>query len=72
MPDHWDTKPENVFSLPAAQPDPAPNGHLDHPKEIKLTDDRGRLRLPAYIMITMVIAAAALLLVATGLLLAPG
>ena len=46
MPDHWDTNPDNLFNPPDEQPDPAPNGH-DHTNEIKLKDDRGRLRLPA-------------------------
>ena len=71
MPDHWDTKPENLFNPPDERPDPAPNGHHDHPTEIKLKDDRGRLRLPAYILIALVIATAALLLMTAGLLLAP-
>ena len=67
MPDHWDTKPENLFSLPAEQPDPAPRSH-EQPTEIELKDDRGRLRLPAYTLIALVIATVALLLVAIGLL----
>jgi hypothetical protein len=71
VPDHWDTDPEHLFSLPAEQPDPAPNGHNDQTNEIKLRDPSGRLRLPAYILIALVIAVAALLLVAAGLLLAP-
>jgi hypothetical protein len=72
MPDHWDTKPEHLFSVPDEQPDPAPNGQDDQTNEIKLTDPRGRLRLPAYILIALVIAVAAVLLVTAGLLLAPG
>ena len=70
MPDHWDTNPENLFSLPAEPSGPAPNNQGDQTTEIKLKDDRGRLRLPAYILIALVIATAALLLVAAGLLLA--
>ena len=72
MPDHWDTKPENLFNPPDEQPDPSPTGHDNQTNEVKLKDPSGRLRLPAYILITLVIAAAALLLVAAGLLLAPG
>lgn len=71
MPDHWDTKPENLFNVPDAQPAPAPNGHHDKPNEIKLRDPSGRLRLPAYILIALVIAVAAILLMTAGLLLAP-
>jgi hypothetical protein len=71
VPDHWDTKPENLFNAPAEQPDPAPNGHHDQINEVKLKDPSGRLRLPAYILIALVIAVAAILLVTAGLLLAP-
>ena len=46
MPDHWDTKPEDLFNVPDRQSAPAPNGHHDQPNEIKLRDPRGRLRLP--------------------------
>jgi hypothetical protein len=71
MPDHWDTKPEDLFRVPAEQPAPTPNGQDDQPNEIKLRDPSGRLRLPAYILIALVIAVAAILLVTAGLLLAP-
>ena len=71
MPNHWDTKPEDLFNTPGKQPDPAPNGH-DPTKEVQLRDSGGRLRLPAYILIALVIAVAAVLLVTAGLLLAPG
>jgi hypothetical protein len=67
MPDHWDTRPENLFTPPDEQPDPAPN---DHTNEIRLKDPSGRLRLPAYILIALGIALAALLLMTVGLLLA--
>jgi hypothetical protein len=68
MPDHWDTKPEDLFTPPAEQPDPAPNGHDDQTDEVRLKDDRGRLRLPAYVLIALGIAVAAVLLMAVGLL----
>ena len=52
MPDLWDTNPDHVFSPPVAQPSPAPSDHHDDlPPEIRLKDDRGRLRLPAYVLI---------------------
>jgi hypothetical protein len=70
MPDLSDSNPDHVFSTPGDQPHPAPNGH-DLSNEIKLRDPSGRLRLPAYILIALVITAAAILLVAAGLLLAP-
>jgi hypothetical protein len=72
MPDLWDSNPDHGFNTPKDQPDPVPNGHDDQTKEITLRDPSGRLRLPAYILIALVIAAAAILLVAAGLLLAPG
>ena len=70
MPDHWDTRPENLFTPPDEQSDPAPNDPDDHPNEIRLKDLSGRLRLPAYILIALGIALAALLLMTVGLLLA--
>jgi hypothetical protein len=71
MPDLWDSNPDHVFGTAGDQPDPAPNGQDDQTNEVKLRDPSGRLRLPAYILIALVIAAAAILLVAAGLLLAP-
>jgi hypothetical protein len=54
-----------------SSPTRPPNGHHGQPNEIKLRDPSGRLRLPAYILIALVIAMAAILLVTAGLLLAP-
>ena len=71
MPDLWDSNPDHVFGTPGDQPDPAPNGQDDQTNKVKLRDPSGRLRLPAYILIALVIAAAAILFVAAGLLLAP-
>jgi hypothetical protein len=31
MPDHWDTQPENLFSVPGEQPDPAPTATTTTP-----------------------------------------
>ena len=73
MPDLWDTNPDNVFSPPdEQQPDPAPSGQDDYPNEVMLNDERGRLRIPAYILITLGIAVVAILLVVVGLRFAPG
>ena len=47
MPDLWDINPDNVFSPPDAQTDPATSDHGDYTQEISLKDDRGNLRLPA-------------------------
>ena len=60
MPDLWDTNPDNVFSPPDAQPDPATGDHEDYTREIRLKDDRGKLRLPAYVVIALGIALVAL------------
>jgi len=72
MPDLWDTNPDNIFSPPDEQPDPAPSSHDDYPNEVTLKDERGRLRLPAYILIALGIAVVAILLVVVGLRFAPG
>jgi hypothetical protein len=53
MPDLWDTNPDHVFSPPDAQPNPAGSDQDDHTQEIRLKDDRGRLRLPAYVLIAL-------------------
>jgi hypothetical protein len=68
MPDLWDTNPEHVFGTPDEQPDPAPN---DHPKEMKRKDLRGRTRLPADILLALLIAVASILFLIAALLLAP-
>jgi hypothetical protein len=71
MPDLWDTNPHNAFSTSDEQPDPAPNGNNDHTKEVPLRDHRGRLRLPAYVLIALVIALVAIVLLLVGVLFAP-
>jgi hypothetical protein len=70
MPDLWDTNPDNVFNGPSKKPDPAPNDN-DHTKEVPLRDHRDRLRLPAYVLIALVVALAAILLLLAGVLFAP-
>ena len=72
MPDHWDTRPEDLFTPPDEQPDPAPDAHVDQTNQVRLKDPGGRLRLPAYVLIALVIAASVILLVAAGLMLSPG
>jgi hypothetical protein len=59
-PDLWDPNSENGFSMPDTQPDPIPSGHDDHAQQVWLKDDRGRLRLPAYVLIALVLALAAI------------
>jgi hypothetical protein len=71
MPDLWDTNPENVFGTPGEQPDSAPSGHDDHTEEMKRKDLRGRIRLPADVLIALVIAVASILVLIASLLLAP-
>jgi hypothetical protein len=69
MPDLWDTNPDHVFSTPDEQPNPTPNDHDDHPKQVRLRDDRGRLRPPTYVLIALAIAVVAVLLAIAVLLL---
>jgi hypothetical protein len=71
MRDLWDTNPRNTFSTPDEQPDPSASGHDDQPEEVMLRDDRGHLRPPAYVLIALVVALAAILLVIVGVLVAP-
>ena len=71
MPDLWDPNPDHVFNGPSTKPDPAPNGNNDRTKEVPLRDHRGRLRLPAYVLIALVVALAAILLLIGGVLFAP-
>jgi len=49
MPDLWDT-PDSVFSRPDIQLDSTRSANEDH-AEVRLKDDRGKLRLPAYVLI---------------------
>ena len=70
MPDLWDTNPDHVFSTPDEQPGPAVTGH-DRFREVRLKDDHGRLRPPAYILVALVIASVAVLLVLAGVLISP-
>ena len=69
MPDLWDTNPRNAFSTPDEQPDLAPDD--DHTKEVMLKDHRGHLRPPAYLLIALVTALAAVLLLTVAMLIAP-
>ena len=60
MPDLWDTNPDHVFSPTDEPSDPAPSDHDDHTQQIRLRDVRGRLRLPAYVLIALVLAVVAI------------
>jgi hypothetical protein len=60
MPDLWDTHSDKTSSTPNTQPDPIPSDHDDHSQQVQLKDDRGRLRLPAYVLIALVVALAAI------------
>jgi hypothetical protein len=71
-PELWDTNPGSVFSPRGEAPDPAPSGQDDHSNEVRLKDDRGRLRLPAYVLIALGMALGVVLLVAVGVMIAPG
>lgn len=66
MPDLWDTNPNNVSNGPGKKPDPATKGNNDYTKEVKLRDHRGHLRPPAYVLIALVVALAAILLLTAG------
>jgi hypothetical protein len=70
MPDLWDTNPDNVFSPPHEQPDPPHSDHDDHSQQVRLKDDRGRLRLPAYVLIALVVALAAIVVLIVAVLVA--
>ena len=72
MPDLRDTNPRKAFSTPDDQPDLAPNDHDDdHTKEVMLKDHNGHLRPPAYLLIALVAALAAVLLLTVAMLIAP-
>ena len=58
-PDLWDTNPDSVFRPVEEEPHPPPpNEPDDHTGAVKLKDHRGRLRLPAYILIAMTVVLA--------------
>ena len=67
MPDLWDPNPD--VSPPAEQPDPAPGDQDDRTRQVELKDREGRLRLPAYILIALVVVLATVLLLVVVMLL---
>ena len=73
MPDLWDTNPDIVFSTFGERPDPGPSGHDhdDHTEEVMLKDHRGHLQPPAYVLIALVIALAAVTLLLIIMLIVP-
>lgn len=60
MPDLWDTNPDNVFRPPDEPPNPPPSDHHDHTQEIPRKEHSSRPRLPAYVLIALVIALVAI------------
>jgi hypothetical protein len=69
MPDLWNPDPDDVGE-PGGPPEPAPAGREDHTGEVMLTDHQGKLRLPAYVLIALVVALATVLLLTVVMLLA--
>jgi hypothetical protein len=59
MPDLWDTNPDRVFNPPNTPPD-LTQGDQDH-AEVRLKNDGGRLRLPAFVLIALAVALAAVM-----------
>ena len=70
MPDLWDSNHTMHSSHPTSGPT-GPNGNNDHTKEVMLKDHRGHLRPPAYVLIALVTALAAILVLFVGVLFAP-
>jgi hypothetical protein len=70
MPDLWDPNPDPGDAGAAGErTDPVPGG--DEPtREVKLTDHQGRLRLPAYVLIALVVVLATILFLTVVILLA--
>jgi hypothetical protein len=62
--------PDSVFNGPRKKPDQAGGHDNDHPKEVKLKGHRGHLRLPAYLLIALMIALAATTLAIVAVLVA--
>ena len=71
MPDPDDDDPSNLFGMPCEKPDPFPSGHDDYTSEVMLKDSSGKLRFPAYILMALVIALAAVYLLTAAMLVAP-
>ena len=69
MPDLWNPDPDDVGE-PGEPLDPASAGQEDHTSEVMLKDHQGRLRLPAYVLIALVVALATVLLLTVVMLLA--
>jgi hypothetical protein len=65
----WNPDPDDVGE-PGSPPDRAPAGQEDHTSEVMLKDHQGRLRLPAYVLIALVVALATVLLLTVVMLFA--
>jgi hypothetical protein len=71
MPDLWDPNPDPGDADPAGErADPVPGGHDEHAREVMLTDHQGGLRLPAYVLIALVVVLVTVLLLTVVILLA--
>ena len=71
MPDLWDPDPgPDDAGAAGERPDPAPGGDDDRTREVMLKDREGRLRLPAYVLIALVVVLATILFLTVVMLLA--
>jgi hypothetical protein len=71
VPDLWDPDPgPDDAGVDGEQPDPAPGDHDDRTREVMLKDREGRLRLPAYVLIALVVVLATILFLTVVMLLA--
>jgi hypothetical protein len=71
MPDLWDPNPGPGDAGAAGErTDPVPGGHDEQTREVMLTDHQGRLRLPAYVLIALVVVLATVLFLTVVILLA--
>ena len=68
MPDLWDANPDVSEAGEQPDPDPDPGGD-DRTREVRLQDREGRLRLPAYVLIGLVVVLATVLLLLAVVLL---
>ena len=71
MPDLWDPNPDPGDAGAAGErTDPVPGGHHEQTPAVMLTDHQGRLRLPAYVLIALVVVLATVLFLTVVILLA--
>jgi hypothetical protein len=71
MPDLWDPNPGPGDAGAAGErTDSVPGGNDEPTREVKLTDHQGRLRLPAYVLIALVVVLVTILFLTVVILLA--